>query len=363
MPAGYSENLVQREDENKKYSICLFEGKYLIYSPPEILYRHSPFLEYLMDFQAIKKEQVDNKWNLNKFLDDNQLRELDVLEIWYGNTNWHKYLSLEHPFAKKIKFDHGLSEALAYFSSEERVLSDYLYSKLCLRQVANFVFGLFFIVPPIDVEADAHFTLNSAHINEALGKQKTKMLGIDPKVMGSHSILKPHKKIDCNTSVAIILLDNIKPWAKSEFDHHEYFSKFEAMLSLQMLPKLKAIGVDTLLFKPKHWQEEYAEEAIGNMKLLSASFNLKYFPSYYNNLPLEYYLMELKPKVIIGNLSSGLYYAKYFLPEVATWTYDEWFVEYTKLKFGETYPDFQRIRPILFGSQLEHFKSLNPISL
>jgi hypothetical protein len=363
VPAGYSENSLQHEYDNKKFCTCLFEDKYLIYRLPEIFYRYLSFIEFLIGCFEIKQEQIDNKYNLTKFLKANQLDDLNILEIWHGNTIWQKYLSLNHPSSKKIKFDHGLSETLGYFSYGRRALIGYLYLKFYLRRVINFILGLYFIIPPIDAESDEHFTLNSAHINAALKRQETKMLVIDSEAIGNLSILKPAKKIDQSATTAIILLDNIKPWAKSVLDHQEYFSNFEAMLTLKVAPKLRSIGVDTLLLKPKHWQEEYAREAIQNFKLLSKSFNLKYFPDYYNNMPLEYFLMQLQPKVIFGNLSSGLYYAKHFMPEVETYTYDQWFVEYTMMKFGETYPDFQRMRPILFESQLEHFKLLNPISL
>lgn len=360
---GYCENPEQREAENKQYSLFLFKNKYLTYCPPEIYYRYSTFANLIKDCWKVKQEQLDNKLQITLFLESIQLLSVNVTEIWHGNTFWQKYLNLNYPSATTVRFDHGLSETLMYFSSNERTLANHVYSKLNLRKVLNYVVGLYFVTPPVDAMSDIHFTLNSMHINAALGCEKTKMLAPDRVGQSAIFSTKGKTELGSGSGMAIVLLDNVKPWAKSDSDHKEYFADFETMLLSRGASKLTELGIKTIVFKPKHWQEEYARDAINNFRRLSEKFELKYFPDYYDNLPLEYFLKFLNPRAVIGNLSSGLYYAKHLLPLVETYTYDDWFVDYTIVKFGATYPDFQRMRPILFGSQAKYFESLNPVSL
>jgi hypothetical protein len=360
---GYCANSEQCEEENRQYSLLLFKHKYPIYNPPEIYYRYSSFANLINDCWEIKQEQIDNKLRMTEFLRSIQLLGVNVAEIWHGNTFWQKYLSLDYPSATTVRFDHGLSETLMYFSSNERTLVNYIYSKLNLRKVLNYIMGLYFITPPVDAVSDIHFTLNSLNINAALGYEKTKLLA--PERVGNSITfsIKGETELSHGSTMAVILLDNIKPWAKSPLEHKEYFAAFETMLLTQVASKFKTLGITTLVFKPKHWHEEYAREEINDFSRLSELFELKYFPDYYDNLPLEYFLRLLNPRVIVGNLSSGLYYAKHLLPLVETYTYDGWFIDYTIIKFGATYPDFHRMRPILFGSQVKYFESLNPVSL
>lgn len=360
---GYCENPERCEEENKEYSLCLFKNNYVTYFPPEIYYRYSTFLNMIKDRREIKLEQIKNKLQIKLFLESIWLFGADVTEIWHGNTFWQKYLKLIYPTSTTVRFDHGLSETLMYFPGKERTLASYIYSRLNLRKIINYVVGRYFVLPPIDVMSDVHFTLNSKHINAALGCEKTKMLS--PDLVAQSAIFPTKGKAELSTGpgMAIVLLDNVKPWARSVSDHEAYFTDFETMLLSRGASKLKELGINTLVFKPKHWQEEHARDGINNFGRLSGVFELKYFPDYYDNLPLEYFLKLFNPGAVIGNLSSGLYYAKRLLPKVETYTYDDWFVDYTIAKFGATYPDFKRMRPILFGDQVKYFESLNPVTL
>jgi hypothetical protein len=360
---GYCDDPERCEKENEQYSLYLFKGKYLTYCPPEIYYRYSTFLNLIKNHRVIKSEQLDNQYQIKSFLKSIRLPGVNVTEIWHGNTRWQKHLKLIYPLATTVRFDHGLSETLMYFSANERTLARYIYSKLKLRAILNYVAGLYFVTPPIESMSDIHFTLNSLHINAALGCEKTKMLAPDRVGPSLSFSTKGNVELSIGPGTAIILLDNIKPWTKLASDHKQYFADFETMLLSSVARKLKDLGIETIVFKPKHWQEEYARDAIKSFRRLNEVFELKYFPEYYDNLPLEYFLKLLNPGVVIGNLSSGLYYAKHLLPLVKTYTYDDWFVGYTLAKFGATYPDFQRMRPILFESQAKYFESLNPVSL
>lgn len=362
MPLGYGSNLDKDEEENKSRSLLLVKDKYPIYEPPSIYYRYPTFLTMMVDAVKIRKEQCNNKIRLDSFLRSVRLIDANVTEIWHANTHWQKYLSLFYPSAETFRFDHGLSETLIYFSSDTEKLIKLIWSKLRLRFIISYFFGLYFIIRPVETVSDHHYTLNALQINAALGRKRAEM--IDPGwVRGEVISVKRAKGLCQGSTMAIILLENIKPWAKSDLDHKEYFAHFESMLLACAAPRLEALGLNTLVFKPKHWHEEYAREAVKSFDRLSRKFQLKYFPDYYANLPIEYFLKELVPKVLIGNLSSALYYAKQLVGGVETYTYDEWFVGYSLDKFGATYPDLERSRKVMFGRKVKYFEGLNPISL
>jgi len=38
-------------------------------------------------------------------------------------------------------------------------------------------------------------------------------------------------------------------------------------------------------------------------------------------------------------------------------------VDYTMRKFGTTFPDFEIMRPILYGSQAKYFENINPVNI
>lgn len=356
----YGKNLDKSEKENKFFSLLYFKKKYLIYSPPAIFYRYAGFIGMVKRPIRIKKEQIKNQLNINKFIKLNKIDNLHVKEIWFGNSFWQKYLIKNYPSSSLVRFDHGLTETLMYFINEKTFLN---FFKKYLKMTLNYFYSLFFIVPPIEKESDVHFTVNAKHINSALDHQTVKMLSCSPIKKNFLPHCDNFKKIKNKPHLAIILLENIKPWAKSKLDHEEYFFNFETMLINRSVTKLKKLGIKTLVFKSKHWHEEYSEEAIKSFDRLNNFFELKYFSDYYDNYPLEYFLKTLNPKVIIGNLSSGLYFAKHIIPNVKTYTYHDWFIDYTTKKFGATYPDFRYLNEILFEREVKHFQSLNPRKL
>jgi hypothetical protein len=363
LPSGYCENPEERNEEHKKYTIILFHKKYSIFFPPAICKDYNTFLSLLKNHKKIKKDQVQKFKQLKSFLDASNLTDANVTEIWYGNDSWHIYLKLLFPSAATIKFDHGLTETLMYFLDNQKSLYHRIYVRLGFRGIRRDIEKLYFVVPSSEEPPDNHLTLNAKQINSVLGFDKTKMISPDRVNSRASFPIKYHFDLDAESSLAIVLLENIKPWARSDSDHEEYFNDFETMLISCGGDKFKENGIKTIIFKPKHMHEEYARDAVNNFRRLGEMFELKYFPDLYENLPLEYFLSSLCPKVIIGNLSSGLYYARHLLPRAQTYTYDVWFVDYTMKKFGVTYPDFQIMRPILYGSHAKYFESLNPIDL
>jgi hypothetical protein len=363
LPSGYCENPDERIEENKNQTIFQFKSKYSVLFPPAIYKDYYTFLALLKNHKKIKKDQVQKIKQLKSFLDANNLMDANVTEIWHGNDSWHIYLKLLFPSATTIKFDHGLTETLMYFVDNHKSLYHHIYVRLGFRSIRRYIEKLYFVVSNVGKSPDNHMTLNAVQINSALGFEKTKKISVDRINSRTSVLIKGNIDLDAQSSLAIVLLENIKPWAKSDSDHKEYFNNFETMLMSCGGNKLKENGIKTIIFKPKHMHEEYARDAVNNFKRLGEMFELKYFPDLYDNLPLEYFLSSLSPNVIIGNLSSGLYYARHLLPRVQTYTYDGWFVDYTMKNFGVTYPDFQIMRPILYGSHAKYFESLNPIDL
>ena len=357
---SYAKNLQKCEKENKFFSLYFFKNIYLIYSLPGIFYRYVGFIDMLKRPLKIKKEQIENQSNINKFLKLNKINNLLVREIWIGNSFWQKYLIKNYSSSILVKFDHGLTETLMYFIDKKTFFN---FFKNRLKMTLNYIFSLFFVVPPIEKEIDIHFTVNAKYINSALDCQKVKMLSCN--VIKNFFFRHNNNsiKIKNKPHLAIILLDNIKPFAKSKLDHEEYFFNFVTMLINRSVTKLKKLGIKTLIFKSKHWHEEYCKEAIRNFDRLNNFFELKYFSNYYDNYPLEYFLQTLNPKVIIGNLSSALYFAKHIIPNVKTYTYHDWFIDYTTEKFDSSYPDFKYLNEILFQREVKRFQSINPRKL
>ena len=58
-----------------------------------------------------------------------------------------------------------------------------------------------------------------------------------------------------------------------------------------------------------------------------------------------------------------IYYTKLLNSKIETYTYDDWFNEYTYKNFGEVYPDFDIIRTSFFQKYNYLYHDINPKQL
>lgn len=80
------------------------------------------------------------------------------------------------------------------------------------------------------------------------------------------------------------------------------------------------------------------------------------------NYSIEYYLPIIKPALILGAYSSGLFYAKKLDCSIEIYTYDDWYVEYCKKNYNKSHDDFKWLRPFFESETLEPLKSYVPLT-
>jgi hypothetical protein len=358
-PLEYSSDINKKEAEQLKYITSIF-GCNEFLNPRPIFYPFYSKKDYLLDLIEIFIEQLNNLKYIEDFLKENDLFDREVNEIWYGNCIWQNYLHKIFPKARLIKFDHGLTETLNYFSVVKNK------SNYFAQRVNNFGKVALNAILPVgicSVICEEHITLHAREINKAMGVEVAKLLSNESVLKVARESILEINCDDSKTPLAIVLLENIKPWTNDEDVQFQYFSDFEIMLCETLLPILLSRNIKKVYFKAKLWHEEFSREAVGKFSRLSKHVECCFFTDDFGNFPLECYLATLNVKVLVGDLSSGLYYAKQLIHQIETFTFDLWFVQYTKERFGVTFPDLPLMRKILIEENSNSFSGLNPINL
>jgi len=125
----------------------------------------------------------------------------------------------------------------------------------------------------------------------------------------------------------------------------------------------KKHNVDCIVFKAKHWHHEFSKELINMFEKLKTKYRLEFFSDNNLNTSIEYYLKSSNIKLVMGNLSSALFFAKKINPSIATYSFDEWFVNYTMKKFNNTWEDIPQMRLWYYDLYEPFFQEINPLSL
>jgi hypothetical protein len=326
------------------------------------------------------KERKQTKNELNKLREtfaSTKLKLENVQEIWYGSSTFDAHFFYLCPQAIGISFEHGLSDvrnSLLYgkeinYEGRLRRLPPAWIKKL--RKVKSiiqkYIYNLFLYFSPSDVNCDLIVSILGDEIRCG-NRSNPPVTTINPNLVFTiaDSTIKKDPCYQSFTELkgnnAIILLDQIKPWAKGKADHLAFFKSFFQYIGETWEPVFKKNNVDNIIVKSRFFHEEHSAEGFDLFSKLIGNYNF-YFLSEFSekNYTLEYYIPLLQPILILGNLSSGLFYTKKLMPKLMTFTYDTWFIDYCYTHFHQTFPDFKWLGELYYKTHAEAFKEVLPV--
>ena len=195
--------------------------------------------------------------------------------------------------------------------------------------------------------------------------QTQEVISIIQSVMKSDPSYIFLKELKGNTAVILLMHLRPKPWGREEaIELLDYFDRFESYLYEDMKETFRKYQITNIIFKSRFFHEEYSEEGFTRFSKLSKLYNLIFLSSYSEtNYPVEFYIPIIKPTMLIGLLSSGLFYSKKILPTINTYTYDSWYNNYTRKYMQGVHPELGPLRELFFNIYEEAFRKVLPRSI
>jgi len=340
----------------KHKDLCLIHYRFeKIHFLPGINYESNSFSlkKYLYNFLSIKAIERKNFKVLHNFFNEVNLN-YDVKEIWFGNTFWHFYIRKIYPKAVLKMFDHGLTEPMVDIASHEKS-----YLKKQLGRLSKAFMSFLFTKPPFLIY-DERFSILGNEINES--NCPYFINSIDPSYSFKYINENFKLNIPSESRAALLLPITVKPWINKPNnieEHKAYYSDFVRFLEREIFPIFKKENIDTVIIKPQMWKHDFVDELYKILKN-KPDFSFIFLPDISPNLPLENFIFMEQVKVLVGALSSGMYYAKKIKNSLISVTYDEWYVEYTMRKYGNTFKDLKELREIFIEENSSSFRCLNP---
>ena len=331
---------------------------------------------------ALMKERITRKKEL-KFIRDtmckNNISLKHIKEIWYGNGIFNQHFFYLCSGTVGFQFEHGFPEIISELNyqvkgilTEEVKHFDYQYLKL-LKQakkwlVKQIVKRWIYFTPDIIQRNVCLSILTDEIIRAKPENTRVNNIQIQEVISITQSVIKydpsyPYfKELKGNTAIILLMHLRPKPWGKKEEDELlTYFESFESFLISHMKKTFQKFKIKNLIFKSRFFHEEYSEEGFNRFSKLSKQYNLIFQSSYSEtNYPIEFYIPLIKPTLLIGLLSSGLFYSKKILPDITTYTYDSWYNDFTKNHLQGIHPELAPLRELFFNSYGDSFKDILP---
>lgn len=303
----------------------------------------------------------------------------DVREIWCGNSSFDPHFFYLCPDAAGFQFEHGLSEVRNELSSQARsehaegsgpVNGHYLESiKQARKRLIRRIYKRWLYFTQDNVKRSAYVSLLGDEIrsakpgtSEVMTIRVREVVSTIQSVMRSDPSLSFLSQLEGNTAVIMLMHLRPKPWGKKEADELlGYFDQFESYVCDDLRETFQKYRIKNIVFKSRFFHEEYSEEGFSRFNRLSRMYNLIFLSTYSKaNYPVEFYVPILKPTLLIGLLSSGLFNSKKLLPGLNTFTYDAWYNHFTLEHLQGVHPELGPLRELFFNTHGQAFKKVLP---
>ena len=327
-------------------------------------------------------ERISRKKEL-KFIRDtmrkNNISLQHVKEIWYGNSSFNPHFFYLYPTAGGFQFEHGFSEVKneLNYQVQSEIAEEFghlngQYFKLLkttkkwlIRQIYKRCIYFTYEI----IQRGVYLSILGDEIRTAKS-ENFKVNGIETQEVKSiiQSVIKSDpsytflKELKGNTALILLMHLRPKPWGKKEVvELLDYFDRFETYLSEDLKETFQKYQIKNIIFKSRFFHEEYSEEGFTRFSKLSKLYNLIFLSSYSEtNYPVEFYITVIKPTMLIGLLSSGLFYSKKILPNINTYTYDSWYNNYTLKYLRGVHPELGPLRELFFNNYAKEFRKVLP---
>jgi hypothetical protein len=335
-----------------------------------------------------RKKRIKDLERINEVFKQANINPEDVKEVWLCSNCFAFHFNFLCKKAKFISFEHGISDLRCAIKVPRQPLENralllrmislfkrFRNKKFLWSYLRNLILGKYYLLnkwfePKVvffkkEFHVGAHISLFGDEINQINGSCSSKT--IDSRVVWNVSNLLM-KGDDCYSSLAnlegktaIVLLESAKPFSCEKNILNSFFVDFERYLYEAWFDLFNKKNIKNIVFKCRFFFEEQAHEAFVGFELLSKNFNICFLTDFSPlNYSLEYYLPVIKPAVILGAYSSGLFYAKKIFKEVEIYTYDDWYVEYCKKNYNRFHDDFKWLRPFFESEPLKPLEAYVP---
>lgn len=341
--------------------------------------------EYQFKFRRIKEVLQQRKKRKTELISIRNLctkeNIFEVNEIWSSNAKYKSHFAFIFPKAKNVLFDHGHTEVknmVLKGKEHDRVgRLKFLPRKLrtCIRtlffETYHFIEKQMLFFAKSKTKVDKYISLLAEEINSTNPIHSAESFNSYQPMLdaGKEIAVEEIDKNDLeklsNNNTAVILLENIKDCSTTQQDTLDYLSAFEKYLMYKCENIFSKYKIDTIIFKPHFFHEEYVKEAYGNSKLLSQKYQVLFLNDHSpTNYKMEYYLPILQPKLLLGSFSTGLLFCKKIYPTVATYTFDLWIINYCIKKFGIIdHYDSTWIRKFYYNEFKNNFTNILPTTI
>lgn len=278
-----------------------------------------------------------------------------IKEIYHGNRAFHQYIKYLNPKAGLIGFEHGASDI-------KGALLRNTFSNRLKDNIKCALGKLFFIFYPFAQNDDETVSLFAKEIKKANKKHKIK--NIEPKYIVevanniAHDEFVERSALDSGNAVGVILTSDGYQLAGNK----ECGIKFHIDFAKYILKKIRSLApqIDTIVFKPRSF-DAYFSQAKPELLRLFTGYKVYFFDEITKtNFPIEYYIGMLKPKVVFGDISSGLFYSKALDPNIKTYSFHEYAISYQQKYFGTSFSDYKWLDGIFFTKYAGIFRDLLP---
>ena len=328
------------------------------------------------------KERTRRKNDLQfirKTLAEKNISLKNVRELWHGNSSFDAHLFYLCPDAAGFQFEHGLSEVrneLSYQAHSEQVVGSGHLNRQHLESIKQArkwlirrIYKRWLYFTQAIVKRSVYVSLLGDEIkaakpgtSEVMTMQVQEVIATIQSVMKSDPSFSFLSQLEGNTAVIMLMHLRPKPWGKKEADELlDYFDQFESYLYDDMKETFQKYQIKNIIFKSRFFHEEYSEEGFSRFNRLSRTYNLIFLSTYSKaNYPVEFYVPILKPTMVIGLLSSGLFNSKKLLPSINTFTYDAWYNDFTLEHLQGVHPELGPLRELFFNTHGQAFKKVLP---
>jgi len=329
---------------------------------PEIFICPEPKTGYLrMSLRTIfsdRKRKMDYLATVKNFFSENNLDYFQIKEIYHGPRVFHQYIKYLNPKVNLISFEHGLGDIRCHLEAPLR----WERMKNLLKVIVGRLFFVFYLYDDND---NLRVSLMASRIRKIHRRLPIKQL--DPayikkvtKIIVGEDLNRSFSIEQCG-SVAIVLLSPINRLTDKKDDHKKVYRDFFKYILGTFEKNLS--GIDTLIFKAKYF-DFYSSDVKAEAREIIRNYRVVFFDEISKtNYSVEYYLDFIQPKMIIGESSTGLFYAKELMPEVKTYTYHNSMMVYLAKTIGIVNTEFLWIPKIFYEKYRSIFEDILPIEI
>lgn len=341
--------------------------------------RSAPAYVSLFDPKAILRERAIRQTellNIRVACKQSDVSLENVAEVWYAHGTFKQHLFHLCPGARGVRFEHGLADVKSAVSIDpgtpfrprklDRFPAFIKEPVRRLRAVLDEAIRrrlLWFSAQTI--RTHEHVSLLGDEIRQANPAAEVKTIPASVILTVAEGVIRRDEGFrvfqGLEGATALVLLSYVLPYAKTEADHLHFFERFEDFLHLHYTTIFETGGVRNIVFKSRFFREHFAREGVQRFNRLRQRFQLVFLTDHSpSNLTSEYYLPVLRPRFLLGDYSSGLFYGKKLMHGVQTYAYDEWSVAYCRERYGQAPMDYDWLRRFFAEKHVAAFKSLLP---